>query len=372
MGKRINPSWPNNTPQPVRIAIVGEAPGQDEEWLGAPFVGASGRELDTMLLAAGIDRNECLLTNVIMERPPENNLTAFCLRKEELPRDYPIHIGPMVTQSGNFYLHPDRLFEGARLRDELAIAQPNVVVALGATACWALVGSTSIGSLRGVVHRSVTSVPYKVVPTWHPAHVLRQYNYRPVAIADLVKARAESATPAIRHDNAEIWIEPTLDDIHEFFRRFMPPGVRRSWDIETANREITCIGVSPEPYDRALVIPFRCDPIRKKIDGVTRSIYTRNYWPTHYEEMTAWRLIKQDMERHDNRIVGQNWMYDIQYLTRVYGIMPRGFDEDTMLMHHSAFLELPKDLGFLGSIYANYPSWKLLNSRHQDEFKRDA
>lgn len=368
---RVSPQWPKGGPQRVKIALVGEAPGQDEEWLGLPFVGASGRELDTMLVAAGIDRNECLLTNVIMERPPDNNLAAFGLRKEDLPDDYPIHIGPFYTQGGNFYLHPDRLGEGARLRDELAVAQPNVVVALGATACWALLGSTSIGSLRGTVHRSITTNAYKVLPTWHPAHVMRQYTYRPVAIGDLVKARVESASPSITYDNAELWLEPTIADLHEFGRRYMGIGRQRSWDVETARGEITCIGVSPEPFDRALVIPFRCDPVRRKVNGTTVSVYTRNYWPTPYEEMTAWRWIKHDMERPDNSILGQNFMYDIQYMLR-YGIKPRNFIDDTMLMHHSAYSELPKDLGFLGSVYANYPSWKLLSSRHADEIKKDA
>lgn len=371
MPVRVPPQWPPGGPQKVRIAFVGEAPGQDEEWQGLPFVGASGREFDSELEAAGVKREECLITNVVLEHPPENNFAAFCLRKEELPNDYPIHIGPCYTQGGNFYLHPDRLYEGARLRDELAAADPNVVVALGATACWALLGSTAIGSLRGVIHRSITATPYKVIPTWHPAYVLRNYSYRPVAIGDMVKAKAESFTRDIKYDNAELWLRPTLDDLYEFKRRFMLPNLVRSWDVETARREITCIGVAIEPFDRAIVLPFRTTPIRTKINGVMQSVYTGNYWPTAYEEKQAWLWVKEDMERHDNRILGQNWMYDIQHILR-YGIAPRNFDEDTMLAHHSLYAELPKDLGFLGSTYANYQSWKLLSSRHADELKKDA
>lgn len=371
MAIRVPPQWPPGGPQHVRIALVGEAPGQDEQWQGLPFVGPTGQELNSQLEAAGIVREECLLTNVVMEHPPESNFAAFCLRKEDLPNDYPIHIGPCYTQGGNYYLHPDRLHEGRRLREELAAASPNVIVALGATACWALLGSTAIGNLRGVVHRSITATPYKVVPTWHPGLVVRQYTTRPVAIGDLVKARAESHTPLIKYDNAEIWLRPTLDDLHQFKRLHMQPGKLRSWDVETARGEITCIGVSPEPYSHALVIPFRTTPVRTRLNGVMQSVYTRNYWPTLYEELTAWRWIKADMEDPTNHILGQNWMYDIQHIIR-YGIAPRNFDEDTMLAHHSLYSELPKDLGFMGSVYCNYPPWKLLSSRHADDAKKDA
>lgn len=343
----------------------------DEEWLGVPFVGMSGIELTSMLEAAGINRAECLLTNVIMERPPENNLAAFCIRKEELPDGYPVHLGPIVSGSGgNFYLHPSRFQEGARLRAELAVANPNVVIALGATACWALLGRTDIGSIRGVIHRSVTSTPYKVIPTWHPAAVMRQYTWRPVAIQDMVKARAESASPDIRYDNAELWLAPTLDDLYEFERRFIRPGQLHSVDIETAQGEITCIGFAPDP-SRAIVVPFRTNPAKFRTNGITIYKPTASYWATPYEERAAWLWVKRLLECPAYEIVGQNWMYDLQYLMR-YGIRPRNFTQDTMLMHHSLYPELPKDLGFLGSIYTNHPSWKQLAARHAEELKKDA
>ena len=64
---------PGEGPMGAAIAIVGEAPGKDEERLGRPFVGGSGHMLDLMLQASGIDRRKCYVTNVAKERPPGND-----------------------------------------------------------------------------------------------------------------------------------------------------------------------------------------------------------------------------------------------------------------------------------------------------------
>jgi DNA polymerase I-like protein with 3'-5' exonuclease and polymerase domains len=67
--------------------------------------------------------------------------------------------------------------------------------------------------------------------------------------------------------------------------------------------------------------------------------------------------------------VFQNGMFDINYLTRA-GIYVRNCAHDTMLLHHVLYPELPKGLGFLGSIYSNESAWKLLR-KHGEELKRD-
>jgi uracil-DNA glycosylase len=366
-----SPSNPWGTPGPARIAIVGGYPGSDESWLQRPMVGAAGIELRTQLRQAGINPNDCLITNVVDTQPKDNNFKSMCLRKEELPRDYPIHIGPACTEGGNYYLAPEHLYNGARLRDELATARPTVVVALGAEASWALLGTTAIGSVRGVVAPSITSVTYKVVPTYNPAAILRNWRLRSIAVVDLVKARVEAQREGIHYDNAEIWIEPTLDDLLEFEARFIRAGQIHSSDIETMRGEITCIGIAPD-RERAIVVPFRCDPVRLRAkDGTLYSAMSRNYWPTHADEMQAWRWVKRQLERLDVEKLGQNRMYDIQY-ERKYGIGIRRFTRDTMLMHHSIYAEMPKGLGFLGSVYTNFPSWKQLGARHTTEEKRDA
>ena len=64
-------------PLSAQIMIVGEAPGHEEDRLGLPFQGESGKELNRMLADAGIARSECFLTNVVRSRPPNNDLNNF-------------------------------------------------------------------------------------------------------------------------------------------------------------------------------------------------------------------------------------------------------------------------------------------------------
>ena len=64
-------------PREGKIAFVGEAPGQEEDKQKIPFVGSSGKELKRMISDAGISPEECLFTNVFMERPPNNQLGYF-------------------------------------------------------------------------------------------------------------------------------------------------------------------------------------------------------------------------------------------------------------------------------------------------------
>ena len=66
----------------------------------------------------------------------------------------------------------------------------------------------------------------------------------------------------------------------------------------------------------------------------------------------------------------QNGLYDLQYLSMI--CTPRACSEDTMIAHHSLYTELRKGLGFLGSIYANVPSWKSMRTfKKEEQLKRD-
>jgi len=250
-------------PISARIALVGEAPGENEEILEQPFVGAAGQELTNMLAEAGIDRSECFITNVFSRRPPDNKLDAWCASRKEVGKDY-----PYPALSPGKYIIPEYL-ELDRLEEELlGLPDLNLVVALGSTASWALLRDPRITKARGVISPGVLT-NHKVLPTYHPAAVLRQWNYRVVVIADFMKAARERQFREIRRPQRHIWTEPNLHAIEEFFNAYIANAKLIAWDIETSRGQIDCIGFSPDPH-HALVIPF-----------TTR---TGSYWETPHDE----------------------------------------------------------------------------------------
>src|SRR5258705_2613541 len=80
---RVRPTGPLS----ASILICGEAPGEEEEQAGSPFVGKSGWMLDTMLEDARIPRGACYVTNLCHERPPNNDLTHWIAEKAKAPDD---------------------------------------------------------------------------------------------------------------------------------------------------------------------------------------------------------------------------------------------------------------------------------------------
>jgi uracil-DNA glycosylase family 4 len=139
--------------------IVGEAPGENEDLQGEPFVGQAGKLLDNMLRAVGLDRqNKVYIANVLKCRPPGN-------RNPEAEE---------VAQCEPF------------LRRQVQLLQPKIIVAMGRFAVQSLLGTTeAIGKLRGQRHQ-YQGVP--VVVTYHPAYLLRSLPDKAKAWADLCLA----------------------------------------------------------------------------------------------------------------------------------------------------------------------------------------
>lgn len=143
--------------------VVGEAPGENEDLQGEPFVGAAGELLDNMLRAVGRSRagegaQGAYISNVLKCRPPAN--------RNPQPAE--------VAQCAPY------------LARQVALVQPKVIIAMGRFAVQALLQSNEpIGKLRGQVHR-YQGVP--VIVTYHPAYLLRTPTDKGKAWADLCLA----------------------------------------------------------------------------------------------------------------------------------------------------------------------------------------
>lgn len=341
-----------------RIMIVGEAWGQEEEEQGQPFVGPSGKLLNQMLGQVGISRKESYLTNVFNLRPqPKNDVENLCGPKGLALPGYP------AIKSGK-YIRAEFAPELERLYREIIREQPNLIIALGASAAWALLGTSGIKKIRGAPSSlfgpAFTAVgrPIKVLPTYHPAAILREWPLRAKTIADLAKAEREAAFPEVKRPRREVWIEPTLDDLAIFERDFILPSHDLSVDIETAGDQITCVGFAPST-DRVIVVPF--------VDAVQRD---GNYWRDLQSELKAWDFVRRWCSL-PKRIVGQNFNYDMTRLWVSMGIPVPHAEDDTMLLHHALQPELEKGLGFLATIYTDELAWKFMRKKHETIKKED-
>lgn len=351
----FGPHVPSHGLSPNRVAIVAEHPGDEETQSLRPLVGASGRELRRMLAQIGVSLDGCFKTNVFSRQPPGNNVALYGTSS---PSPECRALGPLTLNPITF-LADEHVCELERLRAELVACNPNIIIALGNTAAWALLGQQGIKALRGSVHVShfLPGREVKVVPTYHPAMILRQWDMRTIALADLEKAHHEAASPHFAYDNTEIWINPTLEDLLEFEHLHMAHAASCATDVETKRGQITCVSFAPLP-EVAVVIPFW----QEGLDP--------NYWSSS-QEPVAWRWVRKWIEKPDLVKVLQNGSYDYQYFVR-HGMKPRNFSEDTMLAHHSLYSELQKGLGFLGSIYTNGIGWKKMRTyKQEDVLKKD-
>jgi uracil-DNA glycosylase len=326
----------------MSILIVGEAWGEKEETAGRAFVGSSGRLLKALLSENGIDPRETYMTNVFNRRPMGDNVLNFCGPKSSAIEGY------RALQQGK-YVRAEFAPELERLYAEIKRIQPNVIIALGNTALWALCKKVGIKKFRG---SPLPSIPisgrtFKVLPTWHPGVVLRQYALKPVLMLDLAKARRQAEFPEIIRPSRLILLEPTLDDIEDFYHEHLVGQPFLSCDIETKQRQITEVGYSDALGKHAIVIPFYS---RQRMDG--------NYWPDLESELAAWAWVRQICSEFP--LIGQNFQFDMMYFWKTAGITCPLFAGDTMLLHHSLYPELEKGLGFLGSVYTDEPSWKFM------------
>jgi DNA polymerase len=146
----------------ARIMLVGEAPGADEDRQGKPFVGLSGQLLDRMLAAIGLDRERVYISNILPWRPPGNRTPTA----QEVAQCLPF------------------------IQRHIALVQPQVVVLLGGVAVKALLETTAgITRIRGqwqTLTLPGVAAPIPVLPTYHPAFLLRAPVQKRFAWRDLL------------------------------------------------------------------------------------------------------------------------------------------------------------------------------------------
>ena len=144
----------------ARLMLIGEAPGEKEDLAGRPFVGASGRLLDKLLVANGIDRGDVFITNIVACRPPKNR----------------------TPKASEVKAH------AVWIEEQLRLVDPALIVTLGRAALTYFLPKAKVTEIRGTPQKVIwKDKTLRVVPSLHPAVALRDPERRPMLEEDFRK-----------------------------------------------------------------------------------------------------------------------------------------------------------------------------------------
>lgn len=316
-----------------RVCILGEAPGEKEDLKLLPFIGPSGYLLDKMLSEAGFKNSEVWFTNPFKTRPPDNKMD----RLHELGIPHKMFL--------------DQFFE------ELERYKPTIIITCGKTPTNLLCPFTKptrivkkqdekkdgFGHWRGSLLTSpLLAWEHYVIPTYHPAFVLRNYGEREIVIFILQRAYEEytywkkngrlQSTPQFT-----IHTEPTFEQACTYLERCIKSPNPIATDIELLKRKV--------PYTIAFAISTQ--------EAMSISLW--NYTPKQL--VTLWRLI--DTILSIKTTIWQNGTtFDAHWL-RALGFSPNlSLFHDTLVRHHILWAGLRHKLEFQGMQYTRIPYWK--------------
>jgi uracil-DNA glycosylase family 4 len=321
--------------------IVGEAPGQIEEKEGRPFVGPAGKMLRSFLMQAGIDPDDCYLTNICKYRPPGNKLATWFDNKG---RPYEVVVDGMLE-----------------LQNEIDRVRPNVIIAAGNFPMWALTGKGDWSNdpdsrgYRGITKWRGSILPctlvggFKVIPTFHPSYINQEgYADHGTWLVDLLRIARESAFPEIRRPVKDVVIDPTIKQRIDFLGQVEEARQQKkilTFDIEYVGSKLLCVGMTLNRDNPHVVVTRNSSDIQYVRDILTSGI----------------------------RLNAQNAMYDCSQLEWWYQMaIMQYMIYDTMICQYAANIELPKGLDYLTSIYTDEPfykdmvDWDLIKKGKQD------
>ena len=315
---------PPSGPMDAKIMIVGEHPYASDFQNVMPFSGSTGQELTKMLHEAGIARTECYLTYVYKDKVRNFDFENLYAKNTQAVR-----IGSPELQQAI-----------KELQEEIERVNPDVIISLGDGALWALTGNRGITKWRSSLLRDAKG--RWIIPTYDPVKVMRMWSWRAITIHDLRRAARQAVDP-IQEPPYEFSVRPSYEDTINtlgFLRDKVRAGpIRLSVDIETRNKHIACLGIAWTRY-AAICIPFMCV---ERVEG---------YW-SFEEEFIIIRLIGEILTHPNAQIIGQNFLYDNQYIAKHWGQVIKIW-LDTMVTHAVCYPGTTKGLDYLSSMYCKW------------------
>lgn len=305
------------------FVLVGEAPGEEEDLEGRPFVGSAGKLLNQILSGTCINRNSLYITNVFKERPPNNNIKLFVdLEKGYYPSIFKESVEHLIS--------------------ELVNINTNLIVACGQVPLAALCGITDKITLRrGSLYESNILPGAKVLATIHPAAALRQFSYFYMIKFDMLKALRHCQFPDMRLPEIKAAIFPTFQEVQTLLN-VIEEGKFVAFDIETSKLYVDRISFANHEI---------CFSICFFNNGI-------NLFPPE-EEAHIWRRIAGILRNPKILKIAQYGIYDINMLNYRFGIyIPYDQYHDTHTAQKIITPDLPAKLGVLTSIYTDIPYYK--------------
>jgi uracil-DNA glycosylase family 4 len=313
-------------PPDAKIMIVGEAPGKEEDESGKPFQGFAGQTLNNLLGQAGIARYQCLVTNVARERPPANKISFYFEDKKcTIPK-------------------PKLIEWISELKREIELYKPNIIIALGSTALWALAGEKKISDFRGYILPCTLAPGRKVLATYHPQAVNYEWKLYFQTVLDLRKALRHSESPKLPEPKQIFLPNADARQFIDYMEMLIahPEYDKLSVDVETVQpgSHIEELGLSHDPnFGMSIfILKGRAPALPEK------------------DELMLWQTFTRLIEK--KKIVMQNGAYDTGVLWHNNHILVEDVWMDTLIAAHICWPELPRDLGFLGSVCLDVKPWK--------------
>jgi uracil-DNA glycosylase family 4 len=303
------PYVPAEGPRPARLMIVGESPGREEESEGRPFIGQAGQLLDRAIEVSPLRREEIFITNAVKVKPRGDKSKFFF----EGGAPTPAYLGGIIE-----------------LGQEIQEVQPNIILAFGNYALWALTQETGVFEKRGSPIRAKLGQAW-VIPSIHPAWYLRsrQWQKSPILEWDVRKAARLSVEP-FSPPEREYILEPSEQELMtalERFRRAETLSIDTEW---YSPEHLAYMGITDSPDFAIVVEPY--DDFRK--------------------------TILQEMLRLPVPKVMQNAMFDVVALARL-GFDVANMADDTMVAWHWCWPRLgEKSLNFISSVMTDEPYYK--------------
>ena len=308
---------PNEGPKNAKIYIVGEAPGAEEIADKRPFVGVSGILLRNCLRRHGITEASARFTN-LCQRRPKGNIFASVIST----RDVEAGVEEIASDLREF--------------------KPNIVIGLGNWPLWFLCkrsgkkgAGTGIGKWRGSFLKCILPgcEEIKVIPTFHPAYIVRNYDEYPIFDHDLQRAEKDSTFPELNYPEYKFIIDPRGDELL-FWTEQLCNSEYLACDIESvkSSTHILCHGFAPDEKT-AVVIPHSS---------------------TDFQRVSALTEIYQSQAK---KIFHNGGVFDIPMLA-LNNFEVKNYYWDTMVAQHVMWGELPKSLDFLTSVYTRQPYYK--------------